>query len=75
VASLFHSNRAIKSKLLFIADRAELRFKALQIGMDLIELPTHLASSEGEESGAVMFALQDPSGPSYHADIGEAIIA
>jgi hypothetical protein len=42
--------------------------------VDLVELPTDLASLEREERRTIMLAFHDPPAPFDHAYIGEAII-
>ena len=66
---------ADESELLPVTDWTELRVQAFQVSMDLEDLPASLASFEGEERGAVILTFQDPSGLSYHADVGDAIVA
>jgi len=48
-------------ELFFVANWAEVRVQAFQVGMDLVKLPANLASLESEERGTVMLAFQHSS--------------
>jgi hypothetical protein len=61
--------------LLLVADRAELRVQALEVGMNLVELSAVLTALEGEERGAIMLAFQYPFRCFDHANVGDAVVA